>query len=82
MKNYTPTKTENAYIIGRPTGHLFDFIYTVENKTEKPLTLNFCDDGIEPIHLPPLEWVGLEFDDAGIAATYSIENGEYFIIEE
>ena len=54
---------ENEEILVKETGHDYDFIATVENKTDHEITIVFDDDFIEPIVVD--DWIGILADSNG-----------------
>ena len=65
----------------KKTGREYDFIATVENKTDATITINFDDSDydIHPIELKPHDWCGLLADDDGRLMLEYLENGRYDI---
>lgn len=68
---------ENEQIKVKETGRDYDFIATVENKTDHEITIIFNDDCIEPIVVD--DWIGILADSNGYETIEAFRNGEFSI---
>ncbi len=71
---------ENELIKVDTTGRDYDFIATIENKTDGQICVHYdkpcCDDNYNPILIAPKDWVGLLADEEGRDWIKAIENNQ------
>lgn len=71
---------ENELIKVDTTGRDYDFIATIENKTDGQICVHYdkpcCDDNYNPILIAPNDWVGLLADEEGRDWIKAIENNQ------
>lgn len=70
------TTVNNDTFEVKRTGRDYDFIATIENKTDLTLAITPADYD-EPFYIEPLGWVGLLADDEGYYTLEAIENGRF-----
>lgn len=74
---------ENDFIKVSTTGHDYDFIAVIENKTDKKICVHYDKPGFNDIYDPtliqPNSWVGIEADDEGYDWMEAIENNQIYI---
>ena len=73
---------EDKNIIVRETGRDFDFIATVENKTDEVIAILPDDNSdyetlFEAFDIQPLDWVGLLADEEGRSALRAIKENKF-----
>lgn len=77
---------ENDLIKVSTTGHDYDFIAVVENKTDKQICVHYDEpgynDNYDPILVAPNDWVGLLADDEGRDWVKAIENNQIYIVTD
>ena len=77
---------ENDLIKVSTTGHDYDFIAVVENKTDGQICIHYdepgCNDNYEPILVAPNDWIGLLADDEGRDWVKAIENNQIYIMTD
>ena len=71
---------ENEFIRVKSTGRDYDFIATVENKTDKKIRVHYKDmdllDTYDTIDVEPNDWVGLLADEEGRGWVRTFELGQ------
>lgn len=71
---------ENKFIHVESTGRDYDFIATIENKTDKKVRIHYKDmdflDIYETIDIEPNDWVGLLADEEGRGWVRAFEHGQ------
>ena len=71
---------ENEFIRVESTGRDYDFIATVENKTDKKIRVHYKDmdllDTYDTIDVEPNDWVGLLADEEGRGWVRTFELGQ------
>ena len=77
---------ENDLIKVSATGHDYDFIAVVENKTNKQICVHYdkpgYNDNYDPILIAPNDWAGLLADDEGRDWLKAIENNQIYIVTD
>lgn len=77
---------ENDFIKVSTTGHDYDFIAVVENKTDKQICVHYdkpgYNDNYDPILIAPNDWVGLLADDEGRDWVKAIENNQIYVVTD
>ena len=68
---------ENSEILVKKTGRDYDFIATIENKTDKEIVINFDNEEVEPIVVN--DWIGLLADSNGRETLEELTNGKFTI---
>ena len=75
---------ENDLIKVTVTGHGYDFIATVENKTNNKICIHYDEpgysDNYDPILIRSNDWVGLLANDEGRDWVRAIENNKIYVI--
>ena len=75
---------ENDLIKVSTTGHDYDFIAVVENKTNEQICVHYDEpgynDNYDPILVAPNDWIGLLADDEGRDWLKAIENNQIYIV--
>lgn len=75
---------ENDLIKVSTTGHDYDFIAIIENKTDKRICVHYDEpgynDNYDPILIAPNDWVGLLADDEGRDWLKAIENNQIYVV--
>ncbi len=69
---------EDAQIVIKKTGKDYDFIATVENKTDKEICIIFADEEIDPIIVN--DWVGILADNNGYQSLAALQNSEFEVV--
>ena len=71
---------ENEFIRVKSTGRDYDFVATVENKTDKNIRVHYKDmdllDIYDTIDVEPNDWVGLLADEEGYDLVQKFELGQ------
>lgn len=74
---------ENDFIKVSMTGHDYDFIAVVENKTDKQICVHYNEpsynDNYEPILIAPNDWVGLLAGDEDYDWIEAIKSNQIYI---
>lgn len=78
MKDIYEDDTVNIYT----TGHDYDFIAVILNKTNNVITIKFNDNEIEPITIDKSNWIGLLADQDGYCTLQQVINKDFFIVED
>lgn len=77
---------ENDLIRVSKTGHDYDFIVTVKNKSDREICIHYNEpnfsDNYDPIILKPEEWIGLLANDEGYDWMTAFEKGKFRIMQE
>lgn len=77
---------ENDFIKVSTTGHDYDFIAVVENKTDKQICVHYDEpgynDNYDPILVAPNDWIGLLADDEGRDWVEAIKNNQIYIVTD
>ena len=77
---------ENDLIKVSATGHDYDFIAVVENKTNEQICVHYDEpgynDNYDPILIAPNDWIGLLADDEGRDWLKAIENNQIYILTD
>ena len=77
---------ENDLIKVSTTGHDYDFIAVVENKTNEQICVHYDEQGYndnyDPILVAPNDWIGLLADDEGRDWLKAIENNQIYIVTD
>lgn len=77
---------ENDLIKVSSTGHDYDFIAVVENKTDKQICVHYDEpgynDNYDPILVAPNDWIGLLADEEGYDWVKAIENNQIYIVTD
>lgn len=77
---------ENDLIKVSTTGHDYDFIAVVENKTDKQICVHYNEpgynDNYDPILIAPNDWIGLLADDEGRDWVKAIENNQIYVVTD
>lgn len=77
---------ENDFIKVSTTGHDYDFIAVIENKTNQKICVHYDEpgynDNYEPILIAPNDWVGLLADDEGRDWVKAIENNQIYVVTQ
>ena len=77
---------ENDFIKVSTTGHDYDFIAVVENKTDGQICVHYdkpgYNDNYDPILVAPNDWIGLLADDEGRDWVKAIENNQIYIVTD
>lgn len=68
---------ENSEILVKKTGRDYDFIATIENKTDKEIVINFDNEEVEPIVVN--DWIGILADSNGRETLDELTNGKFTI---
>lgn len=75
---------ENNFIKVSTTGHDYDFIAVVENKTNNKICVHYdkpgYNDNYDPILIRSNNWVGLLANDEGRDWVQAIENNQIYVI--
>lgn len=75
---------ENNFIKVSTTGHDYDFIAVVENKTNNKICVHYDEpgynDNYDPTLIQPNSWVGVENDEEGRDWLKAIENNQIYIV--
>lgn len=78
--------TKNDYFEMHETGRSYDFIATVQNTTDSPITISFDSIDQDPygycpenFEVAPRDWVGLLADENGWATFKAIKNGDFSV---
>ena len=74
------TVFENDLVKISRTGRDYDFVGTIENKTDKEIQITFDNEEIESFSIEPDEWVGILADDEGYSVLEEIE-AERFTVD-
>ena len=74
---------ENDLIKVSTTGHDYDFIAVVENKTDKQICVHYDEpgynDNYDPVLIHPNSWVGIEANDEGYDWIEAIKHNQIYI---
>ena len=77
---------ENDIIKVDMTGKDYDFIATIENKTNGQICVHYdkpgYNDNYNPILIAPNDWVGLLADDEGYDWVKAIENNQIYVVTD
>ena len=77
---------ENDLIKVSATGHDYDFIAVVENKTNEQICVHYDEpgynDNYDPILIAPNDWIGLLADEEGRDWVKAIENNQIYIVTD
>ena len=77
---------ENDLIKVSATGHNYDFIAIIDNKTDGQICIHYDEpgynDNYEPILVAPNDWFGLLADDEGRGWVKAIENNQIYIVTD
>lgn len=77
---------ENDLIKVSATGHDYDFIAVIENKTNEQICVHYDEpgynDNYDPILVAPNDWIGLLADDEGYDWVKAIENNQIYIVTD
>jgi len=68
---------ENEMILAKETGRNYDFIATIENKTDHEILITFEDEYIEPIVVD--DWVGILADSNGYETVEALKEGKFIV---
>lgn len=68
---------ENEMILAKETGRNYDFIATIENKTDHEILITFEDEYIEPIVVD--DWVGILADSNGYETVEALKEGKFTV---
>lgn len=75
---------ENDFIKVSMTGHDYDFIAVIENKTDKQICVHYntpgYNDFYDPILIAPNDWIGLLADEEGRDWIKTIKNNQIYVI--
>lgn len=75
---------ENDFIKVNMTGHNYDFIAVIENKTDKQICIHYnmpgYNDVYDPILIAPNDWIGLLADEEGRDWIKTIENNQIYVV--
>ena len=75
---------ENDLIKVSATGHDYDFIAIIDNKTDGQICIHYdkpgYNDHYEPILVAPNDWIGLLADDEGRDWLKAIENNQIYVV--
>ena len=75
---------ENDLIKVSTTGHDYDFIAVVENKTNEQICVHYDEpcynDNYDPILIAPNDWIGLLADEEGRDWVKAIENNQIYVV--
>lgn len=75
---------ENDLIKVSTTGHDYDFIAVIENKTDGQICIHYdkpgYNDNYDPILVAPNDWIGLLADEEGRDWVKAIENNQIYIV--
>lgn len=74
------TVFENELIKISRTGRDYDFVGTIENKSDREIRIVFENEEIENFSIKPDDWVGIIADDEGYSVLEEIE-AEQFTVE-
>lgn len=74
---------ENDFIKVSTTGHDYDFIAVIENKTNQKIYLHYDEpgynDNYDPILIEPNDWIGLLANDEDRDWVKAIENNQIYV---
>ena len=77
---------ENDLIKVSATGHDYDFIAVVENKTNQKICVRYDEpgynDNYDPILIAPNDWIGLLADEEGRDWLKAIENNQIYVVTD
>lgn len=77
---------ENDFIKVSTTGHDYDFIAVIENKTNNKICVHYDEpgynDNYDPILIEPNDWIGLLADDEGRDWLKAIENNQIYVVTD
>ena len=75
---------ENDLIKVSTTGHDYDFIAIIDNKTDGQICIHYdkpgYNDNYDPILIAPNDWAGLLADDEGRDWLKAIENNQIYVV--
>ena len=75
---------ENDLIKVSTTGHDYDFIAVIENKTNQEICVHYdkpCyNDNYDPILVAPNDWFGLLADDEGYDWIEAIKSNQIYVV--
>ena len=58
---------EDDYVNVKLTGHDYDFMAYIENKTDEDIHIEFPLDEMEPVDVPANDWVGIEANEYDVS---------------
>lgn len=74
---------ENDFVKISTTGRDYDFIATIENKTNGQICIHYnkpcCNDNYDPILIAPNDWIGLLANEEGRDWVKAIKNNQIYI---
>ena len=77
---------ENDLIKVSTTGHDYDFIAIIDNKTDGQICVHYdkpgYNDNYNPILVAPNDWIGLLADDEGRDWLKAIENNQIYVVTD
>lgn len=77
---------ENDLIKVSTTGHDYDFIAIIDNKTDGQICIHYdkpgYNDNYDPILIAPNDWAGLLADDEGRNWLKAIENNQIYVVTD
>lgn len=75
---------ENDFIKVNMTGHNYDFIAVIENKTDNRICVHYDEpgynDNYDPILIAPNDWIGLLADEEGRDWVKAIERNQIYVV--
>lgn len=75
---------ENDFIKVSTTGHYYDFIAVIENKTNQKICVHYDEpgynDNYDPILIQPNSWVGIEANDEGYDWIEAIKRNQIYVV--
>lgn len=71
---------ENDVIKISRTGRNYDFIGTIDNKSDREIRIVFENEEIESFSIKPDDWVGILADDEGYSVLEEIEAERFMIV--
>lgn len=77
---------ENDLIKVSTTGHDYDFIAIIDNKTDGQICIHYDEpgynDNYDPILIAPNDWAGLLADEEGKDWVKAIENNQIYVVTD
>lgn len=77
---------ENDLIKVSTTGHDYDFIAIIDNKTDGQICIHYdkpgYNDNYDPILIAPNDWIGLLADEEGRDWIKAIENNQIYVVTD
>lgn len=77
---------ENDLIKVSTTGHDYDFIAIIDNKTDGQICIHYdkpgYNDNYDPILIAPNDWAGLLADEEGRDWVKAIENNQIYVVTD